>query len=73
MGQTAKTVERGSTMCECSMCRALVTVTEKSGLGYCDTHWRVVHPQRLRRLLGSIRGTTAPAHLHARFTRRATS
>jgi hypothetical protein len=35
-------------------------MTEKSGLGYCDAHWRVVHPQRLRRLLGSVRGTSTP-------------
>ena len=73
MGQPAKTVDRGSAVYECAMCRAPVTVTEKNGLGYCDTHWRVVHPQRLRRLLGSVGGTSTPAHVPARFTRRAAS
>ncbi len=73
MGQTANTVERRDALCECAMCRAPVTMTEKSGLGYCDTHWRALHPQRVRRLLGSVRSTHAPVHLPARFTHRAAS
>jgi hypothetical protein len=73
MGKEATTVERGVALYECAMCRAPVTMTEKNGLGYCEAHWRTVHPQRLRRLLGAIRRAPAPARLHARFTRRATS
>jgi hypothetical protein len=46
---------KGVAVYECAMCRAPVTMTEKNGLGYCNNHWRVVHPQRLRRILG--RGT----------------
>jgi hypothetical protein len=60
MGQPTNILERRSDRYECAMCRAPVTMTEKSGLGYCDAHWRVVHPQRLRRLLGSVRGTSTP-------------
>jgi hypothetical protein len=60
MGHPTNTVEHRSDRYECAMCRAPVTMTEKSGLGYCDAHWRVIHPQRLRRLLGSVRGTSTP-------------
>ena len=69
MWQTVKTVEPGSTRYECAMCHVPVTMTEKNGLGYCDKHWRVVHPQRLRRLVGKLRRAPTPP----RFTRRATS
>ena len=60
MGQPTNTVDRQSDRYECAMCRAPVTMTEKDGLGYCDAHWRAVHPQRLRRLVGSLRGTSTP-------------
>lgn len=60
MGQTAHTVEHGSATYECAMCRAPVTMTETNGLGYCEAHWRVVHPQRLRRLVRAIGRSSTP-------------
>jgi hypothetical protein len=54
---------------ECAMCRAPVTMTEKSGLGYCDAHWRVVHPQRLRRLFGAGGPARRPEQRQARHRR----
>jgi hypothetical protein len=48
MGSTAETADRQSARYVCAMCPAAVTMTEKSGTGYCDTHWRAVHPQRVR-------------------------
>jgi hypothetical protein len=54
MSVTTETAQHRSAVYECAMCRAPATVTEKTGLGYCEKHWRVVHPQRLRRLLTSI-------------------
>lgn len=59
MGATLGTVEHRPAIYECAMCRAPVTRTEKNGMGYCDKHWRVVHPQRLSRLLRAIRLTPA--------------
>lgn len=73
MAHTANAVEHESGKYECAMCRAPVTMTEKSGLGYCETHWRRVHPQRLRRLFRLIRRTPTPARVHPRFTHRAAS
>ena len=73
MGQTVESVDRGSAVYECAMCRAPATLTEKSGMGYCETHWRRVHPQRLRRLVGAIRRAATPAKLPARPTRKALS
>jgi hypothetical protein len=55
MSVTTDTAQHRSAVYECAMCRAPATVTEKTGLGYCEKHWRVVHPQRLRRLLSSTR------------------
>lgn len=73
MGPTAETADRQSARYVCAMCCAPVTMTEKSGTGYCDTHWRAVHPQRVRRLLRSIQSGSAPAHRHGRFAHRAMS
>lgn len=56
MPQTAEGVDRGPVY-ECAMCRAPATRSEKNGLSYCDTHWRKVHPQRVRRLVRSVRST----------------
>ena len=44
---------------QCAMCRLPVTQTDDNDIGYCDTHWRVVHPQRIRRLIGSMQRDTA--------------
>ena len=63
MGRTAYTVEQGSVMYECAMCRAPVMRTEKEGLGYCEAHWRVVHPQRLRRLVRAVGRRSAPTRV----------
>jgi hypothetical protein len=70
MGPTATTAERGAAMYECAMCREPVTMTEKNGLGYCETHWRAVHPQRLRRLARSIRHASEPTPRHGGPQRR---
>lgn len=56
MGQPAEGVKFGPVY-ECAMCRAPATRSEKNGMGYCDTHWRRVHPQRVRRLVRSVRST----------------
>lgn len=62
MTQTAETHERRNAYA-CALCQAPATMTEKSGMGYCDVHWRAIHPHRLRRLIGSIRNTpTRPEH-----------
>jgi hypothetical protein len=62
MALTPTTEHQGSRY-ECAMCREPVTMTEKDGLGYCDVHWRAVHPQRLRRLIRSIHRAPAPTRV----------
>ena len=55
MSVTTDTAQPRSALYECAMCRAPATLTEKSGMGYCDKHWRVVHHEWLRRVVSSIR------------------
>jgi hypothetical protein len=35
---------------ECTFCNARVKHADRDGIGYCDQHWRKVHPERCRRI-----------------------
>jgi hypothetical protein len=62
MSTTAEHTQERLVRYQCAMCHAPVTHTEmQTGVGYCDTHWRAVHPQRVRRVIRSIRPTPARA------------